>query len=106
MIKKEEVLWILLQLIPPGKVISYGELAKVLNLHPRIVGRLLHKNEKLVVIPCHRVVRSDGSLGGYVLGTDFKRRLLLLEGVEFCNEDKICSSSFFSLSKFLKVESS
>ena len=64
-----------------GEVRSYKYLAQKIG-HPRAyraVGRTLAKNKHLFLIPCHRVIASDGSLGGYVLGKAAKRRLLRLE---------------------------
>ncbi|NPA84526.1 MAG: MGMT family protein [Crenarchaeota archaeon] len=89
-----------LLLIPVGKVTSYSSLAEVLGMHPRSVARLLSANDELVKYPCHRVVHSDGRLGGYALGQSFKRRLLELEGVEFCGE-RVCKSSFIHLRDLL-----
>lgn len=83
---RREVLYTLLMLIPPGAVTTYGSLAKLMGTSPRVVGRLLSENEDMVIIPCHRVVRSDGSLGGYSSGGEgVKRRLLEIEGVVFKN---------------------
>ncbi len=73
----------LLKKIPCGKVTTYSEIAKALgdkNL-ARAVGNALNRNPDLVVVPCHRVVRSDGSVGGYKLGIDKKVELLEKEGV-------------------------
>ncbi|MCX8195875.1 MAG: MGMT family protein [Acidilobaceae archaeon] len=75
-----EALKALLLLVPPGKAISYKELARALGVSPRYVGRLLSRNEELVAIPCHRVVREDGRVGGYRLRSGMKLRLLRLEG--------------------------
>ena len=73
----------LLKLIPEGKVTTYSEMAKALNTKAwRAVGTAMAKNSKLIVIPCHRVVRSDGSVGEYALGTRKKYELLSCEGVE------------------------
>ncbi len=72
--------------IPPGKVTTYGEIAKALGdvRAARAVGASLPKNPRPVEIPCHRVVMSDGSLGGYAFGgPERKRELLLAEGVPF-----------------------
>ncbi len=93
----------LLSLIPLGKVTTYSSLAKLMGTSPRAVGKLLSKNDELVVYPCHRVVRSDGSLGGYVLGEEFKRRLLELEGVKFCG-DKVCREHIVDLALELYAE--
>lgn len=75
-----EALNALLMLLGVGEVTSYGELAKLLGVSPRFVGRLLKENKDLVVVPCHRVVGSKGGLTGYSLGLSFKARLLRLEG--------------------------
>ena len=76
----------LLKLIPEGKVTTYSEMAKALNTKAwRAVGTAMAKNSKLIVIPCHRVVRSDGSVGEYALGTKKKSELLSSEGVDIAN---------------------
>jgi methylated-DNA-[protein]-cysteine S-methyltransferase len=69
--------------IPYGKTASYGTIARRLG-HPnaaRAVGQALKRNPIPVVIPCHRVVNGDGSLGGFGMGLNMKRRLLSIEGV-------------------------
>ena len=59
----------LLKLIPEGKVTTYGEMARALDTKAwRAVGSAMAKNKNLFVIPCHRVVRSDGCIGQYALG--------------------------------------
>ena len=76
----------LLKLIPEGKVTTYSEIAKALNTKAwRAVGSAMAKNKNLFVVPCHRVVRSDGSIGQYALGSDKKAQLLSDEGVAVCN---------------------
>jgi len=69
--------------IPRGETISYGELAKRIKRPnaSRAVGQALKKNPYPVLLPCHRVIRSDGSLGGYggSLNSPVKKRLLKLE---------------------------
>lgn len=86
MVKKREILFILLQIIPPGYVTTYSSLARVLKTSPRAVARMLKYNKNPIVVPCHRVVSASKDLGGYTLGgkpsREFKRRLLELEGVE------------------------
>lgn len=71
-----------LRRIPYGEVVTYGELAALAG-HPgahRAVGSFCAHNRFAVVVPCHRVVAADG-IGPYgSLGTDYKRRLLALEG--------------------------
>ena len=50
----------------------------------RAVGQAVKRNPIPIIIPCHRVIREDGALGGFSLGIEIKKRLLLLEGVTFC----------------------
>ncbi|MGH2669650.1 MAG: methylated-DNA--[protein]-cysteine S-methyltransferase, partial [bacterium] len=75
-----------LRRIPRGQVRTYREIAAAFG-HPsasRAVGNACAKNPVPLIVPCHRVVRSDGGLGGYSLrgGPRLKRRLLELEGVD------------------------
>lgn len=67
--------------IPYGEVRSYRWVAERLGKPraTRAVGNALGRNPIPIIIPCHRVVRSDGTLGGYTLGLSMKRRLLELE---------------------------
>jgi methylated-DNA-[protein]-cysteine S-methyltransferase len=70
--------------IPYGGLASYGTIARRLG-HPnaaRAVGQALARNPIPVVIPCHRIIRGDGSLGGFGLGLDMKVKLLSIEGVD------------------------
>jgi len=69
--------------VPFGRTESYAEVAAALD-NPRAVravGSACATNPLPVVVPCHRVLRSDGALGGYLGGLDAKRTLLRLEGV-------------------------
>jgi excinuclease ABC subunit C len=70
--------------IPPGEVRSYKWVAKKIGRPGayRAVGHALNKNPFLGRVPCHRVVKSDGSLGGFSKGKKAKRRLLRAEGVD------------------------
>lgn len=72
--------------IPPGKVTTYGRLARRLKTSPRAVGQALKRNRRPIVIPCHRVVASDGAIGGYRLGIERKISLLRCEGVQVRNK--------------------
>lgn len=69
--------------IPKGKVLTYAQVAKAVGspLAFRAVGNALNKNPNLKAIPCHRVVRSDGKIGGWRGGTKKKAALLKKEGV-------------------------
>lgn len=81
----------LLQKIPAGKVSTYGDIAKALG-NPsasRLIGRILGKNPNPVQVPCHRVVMSNGKLGGYMHGIKIKKELLKKEGVAFVNETTV-----------------
>ncbi len=74
--------------IPVGETRSYAWVAREAGRPGavRAVGTALKKNPYTIIVPCHRVVRSDGSLGNYALGPDLKRRLLEKEGVNFTLE--------------------
>ncbi|NIO20441.1 MAG: methylated-DNA--[protein]-cysteine S-methyltransferase [Candidatus Aenigmarchaeota archaeon] len=76
-----------LRKVPKGRVTTYKELAKASGTHPRTVGLLMKKNKDPVNIPCYKVVRSDGSLGGYSAegGVKTKIRLLRRDGIEIRN---------------------
>lgn len=69
--------------IPFGSVRSYREIGKRLGypMAARAVGQAVGRNPIPIVIPCHRVIRSDGKLGGFGMGLNLKERLLALEGV-------------------------
>jgi methylated-DNA-[protein]-cysteine S-methyltransferase len=83
-IKNEDV-YNLLKKIPAGKVSTYGDLAKALGnpTASRTIGRILGNNPNPIKVPCHRIVMSDGKLGGYMYGILKKRELLENEGVSF-----------------------
>ena len=70
--------------IPKGEVRSYKWVAQKSGnpLATRAVGQALNKNPHTIKIPCHRVVKSDGSLGGYSKGLKMKRKLLKKEGFD------------------------
>lgn len=78
----QEAVWRELRKIPPGETRSYAEIAAAIGQPKavRAVGTANGDNHVAVLIPCHRVIRSDGSLGGYAGGLDRKRRLLAAEG--------------------------
>ncbi|CCI46716.1 unnamed protein product [Albugo candida] len=90
--------------IPKGKVATYGKIARLLHSSPRSVGQALKRNPFAPEIPCHRVIASDGKIGGFQGSIDVtsasvsqKRRLLISEGVVFKQEyqvDPICMHSF------------
>ena len=68
--------------IPKGRVSTYGEIAKALKGKAyRAVGSAMNKNPYWPKVPCHRVVNSDGSIGGFASGVKKKIALLKKEGV-------------------------
>lgn len=80
----------LLAKIPKGKVTTHKELAKALGKPnaSRAVGNALHRNKKPNKFPCFKVVRNDGSIGGYSLGRKEKLKRLKKEGI-FAKNGKI-----------------
>ncbi|MDR2056555.1 MAG: methylated-DNA--[protein]-cysteine S-methyltransferase [Desulfovibrio sp.] len=81
--------WSLLCAVPYGEVITYGDIAKAMaarmnkeRMSARAVGGAVGHNPISIIIPCHRVVGSDGSLTGYAGGIALKAKLLALEGVD------------------------
>jgi AraC family transcriptional regulator of adaptative response/methylated-DNA-[protein]-cysteine methyltransferase len=78
----QEAVWRELRKIPPGETRSYAEIAAAIGQPKavRAVGTANGDNHVAVLIPCHRVIRSDGTLGGYAGGLDRKRKLLAAEG--------------------------
>ena len=85
--KLEERVYKKLLEVPTGKVTTYGELAKAVGLKngQRIIGKIMNKNPYPVIIPCHRVVKSDGKIGGYAWGEEIKTNMLSKEGIKIKN---------------------
>ncbi len=76
----QQRVWRMVQTIPYGQTRSYSWVANQLGCRAyRAVGQALGKNPVPIVVPCHRVIRSDGSLGGFTGGLDIKKHLLYLE---------------------------
>jgi methylated-DNA-protein-cysteine methyltransferase-like protein len=71
--------------IPPGKVMTYKQVSILANVAtPRIVGFAMAGNKHTDIVPCHRVIKSDGTLAGYGFGgPDIKEKKLKKEGVVF-----------------------
>lgn len=83
--------------IPKGKVSTYGEIARALNTKAyRAVGQALRCNPHAPIVPCHRVVKNSGELGGFngEMNSEKKIALLRSEGVEVVN-GKIDLAKFF-----------
>jgi AraC family transcriptional regulator of adaptative response/methylated-DNA-[protein]-cysteine methyltransferase len=79
----QEAVWQELRKIPPGQTRSYADIAAAVGKPGavRAVGTANGSNPVSVLVPCHRVIRSDGTLGGYGGGLDNKKKLLAAEGV-------------------------
>ncbi len=73
--------WDALTRIPRGETLSYGELASILGVPgaARAIGRACGSNRLALLVPCHRIIREDGSLGGWRWGVDIKQQLLATE---------------------------
>lgn len=72
-----------LKKVPRGKVTTYREIARVLKSKAyRAVGNAMNKNPYSPIVPCHRVVNSDGRVGGFAGGTKKKISMLKKEGIE------------------------
>lgn len=81
--------WKILLTIPYGKIMTYGEIAKLMaenrgveKMSPQSVGGAVGHNPISIIVPCHRVVGTDGSLTGYAGGVDIKEKLLKFENVD------------------------
>ena len=77
----QKKIWKELKKIKVGGTITYGKIAKKFKLSPRHVGKICGQNNLLLVVPCHRVIRADGSLGGFssIGGVKLKKKLLEFE---------------------------
>lgn len=87
--KFRQVVWDILLKIPYGQTVTYGEISKAVarenhltSMSPQAVGGAVGHNPISLIIPCHRVVGTGGSLTGYAGGIDKKIALLTLEGVD------------------------
>ncbi|WP_449462902.1 endonuclease V [Tardisphaera miroshnichenkoae] len=89
--------WWLISNIPKGKVSTYGDVARALGdiRAARAVGVALSRNPYAPHVPCHRVIMSNGELGGYALGQEKKRELLVSEGVPIVNEKVVDERLFW-----------
>ena len=79
--KIQKRVWSELKKIKIGQTKSYGEIAKKYKISPRHVGKICSQNKLLLIVPCHRVIKTDGSLGGFtsVGGIKLKKKLLEFE---------------------------
>lgn len=83
--------------IPRGRVSTYGRIAARVGTPKgaRAVGRALACNPFPVIIPCHRAITSRGGLGGFQGGAAMKKRLLVNEGVQFIDDDRVSTSDLY-----------
>jgi len=81
----ERRVWDAARKIPFGETSSYGLIAAAAGSPwaGRAAGNALGKNPVMIIIPCHRVIKSDGSCGGFSAGPDLKKKLLELEGISY-----------------------
>ena len=79
----QKSVWQALSNIPYGKTSSYKDIANQIGKPKatRAVGTAVGKNPFLIIIPCHRVIKTDGSIGGFAYGSEAKRKLLKIEGI-------------------------
>jgi len=78
----QRAVWRACARIPRGETRSYADLARMAGRPgaARAVGNAMHNNPVPIAVPCHRVIKSDGSLGGFGSGVSLKKKLLRLEG--------------------------
>ena len=75
----QKKVWAELKKIKLGQTISYGNIARKYKLSPRHVGKICGQNKLLLIVPCHRVIKTDGSLGGFTSAGGIKLKKKLLE---------------------------
>ena len=79
----QEKVFAITRKIPKGQTMTYGEIANLLKSSPRAVGQALKRNPYAPIVPCHRVIHTDGRIGGYagIRNSQKKIKLLKKEGV-------------------------
>ena len=76
----QQKVWRELLTIPYGRTTTYGTIARRINCRSaQAVGQAIHRNPIAIIIPCHRVIGSNGSLTGYAAGLEIKQQLLMME---------------------------
>jgi methylated-DNA-[protein]-cysteine S-methyltransferase len=94
----QEKVYALTKQVPRGKVTSYSMIAKKLRSSPRAVGQALRCNPFAPVVPCHRVVKSDGSIGGFggeVAGKKIQEKITMLRKEGVVIENNSIEKKFF-----------
>ncbi|MDY6861561.1 MAG: methylated-DNA--[protein]-cysteine S-methyltransferase [Thermodesulfobacteriota bacterium] len=91
----QKKVWKKTQIIPYGEVRTYGWISEEMGSGKaaRAVGQALGRNPFPILIPCHRVVKGNGEMGGFSNGIDLKKRLLKLEGIQITREGKVIRKS-------------
>ncbi len=79
--------------VPRGRITTYGRIARTLGSGARAVGNALARNPFPLIVPCHRAVRADLSIGGFQGGTAMKKTLLAMEGVVFDSHGRIAENT-------------
>lgn len=88
----------ILKKVPKGKITTYKELARAMNSKAyRAVGNAMNKNPHAPRLPCHRVISSNGDIGGFSSGTKNKIKILMKEGVEVKDNKVDLKRYFFKL---------
>lgn len=79
----EKAVWNELLKIPIGKTVSYSDIARAIGRPKscRAVGNAVGRNRIAILVPCHRVLRSDGAIGGYYWGAELKKEILKRENI-------------------------
>ncbi len=81
-VTRRELAYRILRKIPKGKVTTYGDLADILNTSPRVIGQYMKTNPDPDKVPCFKVVRSNGTIGGFSLGLAEKIKRLEKESIK------------------------
>ncbi len=96
---------LLMRAIPRGRVTTYGELARAVGTSPRAAGNYASRNPFPLIVPCHRVIRSDMRIGGYSYGPILKASLLISEGVRVdLDTGKVDPSRVMRSEELLSIE--
>jgi O-6-methylguanine DNA methyltransferase len=93
----QERVWEAVKAIPSGTVVSYSWIADRIGAPKavRAVGTAIGQNPVTLAIPCHRVIRSNGNIGGYRWGLDIKEKILKGEGIFFKDGYRVSSKKDF-----------
>ena len=86
----------LLRKVPKGRITTYKEIAKALKTKAyRAVGNAMNKNPYAPEVPCHRVIKSNGEVGGFASGIKKKIEMLKKEGVEVSRKGRVDLEEYF-----------